>query len=77
MFGSIGLTGFVPRDRLNVNVHLVAVGAAAPYFYRGRRGRFATLLERLTRQARATHLGLWSACPHTPYNPNAGVATRR
>ena len=30
---------------LNVNVRLVALGAAAPYFYRGRRGRYAGLLE--------------------------------
>ena len=29
---------------LNVNIRLMAVGAAAPYFYRGRRGRYAGLL---------------------------------
>src|SRR3954469_591306 len=29
------------RDGLDVNVRLVAVGAAAPYFYDGRRGRYA------------------------------------
>jgi endonuclease YncB( thermonuclease family) len=33
------------RDGLNVNVRLVAVGAAAPYFYGGRRGRYASRLE--------------------------------
>ena len=27
---------------VNVNVRLVAIGAAAPYFYRGRRGRYAS-----------------------------------
>ena len=62
---------------LNVNVRLVAVGAAAPYFYRGRRGRYAGLLETLAKRARARKLGLWKACPHTPYNPYAGVKTRR
>jgi len=65
------------RDGLNVNVRLVAVGAAAPYFYRGRRGRYATRLEALARQARAKRLGLWGACPHTPYDPYRGVNTRR
>jgi hypothetical protein len=35
------------RDRLNVNVQLVRVGTAAPFLYRGRRGRFANLLARL------------------------------
>ena len=62
---------------VNVNVRLVAVGAAAPYFYRGRRGRFADLLERLARRARARHLGLWGACPRTRYDPYSGVETHR
>jgi endonuclease YncB( thermonuclease family) len=63
------------RDRLDVNVRLVAVGAAAPYFYRGRRGRHAAQLERLARRARALHLGLWGRCPHTPYDPDRLVDT--
>ena len=63
------------RDRLDVNVYLVRVGAAAPYFYDGRRGRYATLLDRLARRARVRHLGLWAACPRTPYHPDRGVAT--
>jgi len=62
---------------LNVNIRLVAVGAAAPYFYLGRRGRFASRLEFLARRARARHLGLWGACPHTAYDPYRGVQTRR
>ena len=62
---------------LNVNIHLVAIGAAAPYFYRGRRGRYAARLEVLAKRARAERLGLWGACPHTPYNPYEGVRTRR
>ena len=38
---------------LNVNIRLVAVGAAAPYFYMGRRGRYAKRLELLAKRARA------------------------
>ena len=63
------------RDGLNVNVRLVAVGAAAPYFYRGRRGRYAARLTRLALRARRHHLGLWGRCPGTPYDPNQGVST--
>lgn len=65
------------RDRLNVNIRLVAVGAAAPYFYRGRRGRYAAVLDRLARRARAAHRGLWGACPWTPYDPDHAVQTDR
>jgi endonuclease YncB( thermonuclease family) len=65
------------KDGMNVNVQLVRVGAAAPYFYLGRRGRYAALLERLALRARAKKLGLWGRCPHTPYAPNQGVSTRR
>jgi endonuclease YncB( thermonuclease family) len=48
------------RDGLNVNVRLVAIGAAAPYFYQGRRGRYASRLEVLARRARAKRLGHWA-----------------
>ena len=62
---------------MNVNVRLVAIGAAAPYFYRGRRGKYANRLEALAKRARGKHPGLWGACPHTPYDPYRGVETRR
>ena len=63
------------RDGLDVNIRLVAVGAAAPYFYRHRRGRYAVQLELLARRARARKLGLWGSCPRTPYDPYRAVAT--
>jgi micrococcal nuclease len=65
------------RDDLNVNVQLVKIGAAAPYFYRGRRGRYANLMERFARRARAKKLGLWRLRPHTPYIPTEAISTRR
>jgi endonuclease YncB( thermonuclease family) len=61
---------------LNVNIRLVAIGAAAPYFYSGRRGRYAGMLEILAKRAKARKLGLWGACPHTRYDPYKGVQTR-
>jgi endonuclease YncB( thermonuclease family) len=65
------------KDGVNVNIALVAVGAAAPYFYEGRRGKYASRLEILAKNAKAKHLGLWGACPHTPYDPYRGIATSR
>ena len=64
-------------DSVNVNVRLVAVGAAAPYFYEGRRGRYANHLEALAKRAKARSLGLWGACPRTVYDPYRGIETRR
>jgi endonuclease YncB( thermonuclease family) len=64
-------------DGLDVNLHLVAIGAAAPYFYDDRRGKYARLLETLAKHARAKKLGLWRACPHTRYDPYRGIATRK
>jgi endonuclease YncB( thermonuclease family) len=65
------------RDGVNVNLRLVAQGAAAPWFYEGRRGRYAARLETLARRARANGLGLWGACPRTRYDPFEAVGTRR
>jgi endonuclease YncB( thermonuclease family) len=64
-------------DGVNVNVRLVALGAAAPYFYEGRRGRYAARLEAIAKRARAKKLGLWRACPRTAYDPYRAVETRR
>ncbi len=65
------------QDAVNISVHLVRLGAAAPYFYRGRRGKYANRLEALARQARTKQLGLWRACPRTVYDPYHAVETAR
>ena len=66
---------FRVRDGLDLNVRLVRVGAAAPYFYDHRRGRYARALVRLGLRARRLHLGLWGRCPGTPWDPYHGVST--
>jgi micrococcal nuclease len=63
------------RDQLNVNVFLVKRGDAAPYFYRGREGRYARVLVRDALRARAARHGLWGACRHTPVDFDRGVDT--
>jgi endonuclease YncB( thermonuclease family) len=63
------------RDGVELNVALVRAGIAAPYFFDGDRGRYATLLTRLALRARARHLGLWGACPRTPVDFERGVDT--
>jgi micrococcal nuclease len=63
------------RDGLNVNVFLVKRGDAAPYFYDGRRGRYAAVLTRDALHARAARRGLWGACRRTPVDFDRGVDT--
>ena len=57
-------------DELNVNVQLVADGAAAPYFFGGVRGEYAETLLRAAEAARSAGRGLWGACPRTELEPN-------
>ncbi len=53
----------------NLNLLLVRRGLAAPYFYRGERGKYAERLLRAARRARAVKRGLWGACPGTRLDP--------
>lgn len=69
------LLRYVSRGATNVNVELVRRGAAAPYFYRGERGRYAAALLRAAASARSQKLGLWKACPATVLDPGRAVAT--
>ena len=59
----------------NLNIELVRIGAAAPYFYRGERGVYADALEQAARQAQTKGRGLWTACPGTRLVPGRAVAT--
>jgi micrococcal nuclease len=59
----------------NVNVELVRRGAAAPYFFDGDRGRYATELLDAVQEARAGRRGMWAAC-RVSWRPEAPVDTR-
>jgi micrococcal nuclease len=73
-FGRL-LRWVVRRDGVEVNLRLVADGAAAPYFFDGVRGAHAGELERAAEAARDARKGLWGACPGTPLDPERGIAT--
>ncbi len=59
----------------NANVVLVERGAAAPYFFRGERGRYSDELLDAAAAASAAHRGLWGACPAARLDPARAVAT--
>ena len=71
------LLRYVKRNGVNVNVELARRGAAAPYFYRGDKGRYAGLLMRATQSAKAAKRGLGKACPSTVLDPFRAVETGR
>ncbi len=82
------LLRYVRRAGVNVNLELVREGAAAPYFYRGDRGRYApellaAALRREGWEARALEgVSLDGPCPdargrHGPERPDGEQAGRR
>jgi hypothetical protein len=62
---------------LNINIRLVAVGAAAPHFYRGPQGAICAPARSPRETGAGEELGLWKVCPHTRYDPYEGIKTRR
>jgi micrococcal nuclease len=71
------LLRYVRRDATNVNLELVRRGAAAPYFYRGERGRYASRLLAAAQGARSARRGLWGASPGAVLDPDRQVDTGR
>jgi micrococcal nuclease len=71
------LLRYVVVDGENVNVTLVRIGAASPYFFRKERGRYASALLDAVDEARAARRGFWGACPDARLDPNRGSITGR
>jgi micrococcal nuclease len=69
------LLRYVKRNGVNVNLELARRGAAAPYFYRGDRGRYSGWLMRAAQNAKTAKRGLWRACPRTVLDPFRAVST--
>lgn len=67
---------YVRKDGTNINLELVREGAAAPWFFEGDRGRYASDFLEAGRDARQHQRGLWGACPGTPVDPFHSVEAR-
>ena len=68
---------YVTSGKRNFNLELVEQGAAAPYFFRGRRGRYAEDLMRAVVRAKTAAKGLWGMCPGTNLDPSRPVDARK
>ena len=60
----------------NLNLKLVEIGAAAPYFYRGEKGIYAAQFLKAAQTAQKRKLGMWGMCPGTRLSPNNAVQTK-
>ena len=68
----------IRADGVNVNLRLVALGAAAPYFYEGRRGPVCRRGSRRWRRAPASRsAGSGGRVRGRVYDPYRGIETRR
>jgi hypothetical protein len=69
------LLRYVFIGKTNINLKLVEIGAAAPYFYQGGKGEYSARILKAAQTAKAKSLGLWKNCPGTQLTPNNAVTT--
>ena len=70
------LLRYVFVGNTNLNLKLVEIGAAAPYFYRGEKGIYAAQFLKAAQTAQKRKLGMWGMCPGTRLSPNNAVQTK-
>jgi micrococcal nuclease len=68
---------YVFIGKTNINLKLVEIGAAAPYFYKGEKGRYSAQILKAAQSAKDKSLGLWKVCPGTKLIPDDAVTTIR
>ena len=67
---------YVFLGKTNLNLNMVEIGAATPYFYRSEKGIYAMQFLKAGQNAQKLGLGLWRMCPGTRLSPNNAVQTR-
>jgi endonuclease YncB( thermonuclease family) len=69
------LLRYLFKGRTNLNLEMVKIGAATPYFYKRKLGMYSQELLAAAESARANKLGLWAACPGTKLDPYRALTT--
>ena len=69
------LLRYVFIGKTNINLKLVEIGAAAPYFYKGDKGQYSNQILKAAQTAKSKSIGLWKSCPGTQLTPNDAVTT--
>ena len=60
---------YIKVGKINLNLKLVEIGAATPYFYQGEKGKYSKQLLKAAKNAKAKKIGLWKMCPNTKLEP--------
>jgi len=60
---------YVKVGNVNVNLKLVEIGAATPYFFNGENGKYSSQIFKAAQNAQAKKIGLWKLCPNTKLEP--------
>jgi endonuclease YncB( thermonuclease family) len=61
--------------KVNVNIEMVKLGAAAPYFYQGEKGKYSAAMLKAAEAAKLYKVGLWKECPGTKLTPTKAITT--
>jgi endonuclease YncB( thermonuclease family) len=69
------LLRYVFVGKTNINLKMVEIGAAAPYFYKGEKGMFSAQLLKAAQKAREQKIGLWGKCPGSKLDPTRSLST--
>lgn len=66
---------YVFVGNININLKMIEIGAAAPYFYNNQKGAYSDKMMKAALNAQKLRLGLWKACPGTQLTPNKALQT--
>ena len=69
------LLRYVFVGKTNINLKLVKLGAAAPYFYKSERGVYSKKILKAAKNAQKKSRGLWGSCPGTQLTPDSAITT--
>lgn len=66
---------YVFVGKMNINLKMVEIGAAAPLFYNGEKGKYWSRLLKAAEKAKKDKVGLWGKCPGTKLDPYKSLST--
>jgi len=66
---------YVFAGKTNINLKLVELGAAAPYFFNGEKGKYWSQLLKAAEKAKKNKIGLWGKCPSAKLDPYKSLSS--